>query len=102
MRTVNDNSRCGASSFCHYVLRHTRVVGRVRQTRLLDDQVVVNGDVEVSVLCWVNYLFILQPLHLGDEEGQEKIRSLSGFMYQRDKSRNMWLTGDDGRNCVIV
>lgn len=60
----------------------------------------VNGDVEVSVLCWVNYLFILQPLDLRDEEEQEKIRSLLGFIYQRDKSRNMWLTRDDRINCV--
>lgn len=66
--TINNDSCCGAPSFGHYVLSHTCVVGRVRQTRLFDDQIVVDGDVEVSVLCWVNYLFILQPLHLGDRE----------------------------------
>lgn len=57
--TINDNSCCGASPFGHDVLRHARVVGRVRQTRLLDDQVVVDGDVEVSVLRRVDNLFIL-------------------------------------------
>lgn len=57
--TVNDNSRCGAPPFGHDVLRHARVVGRVGQTRLLDDQVVVDGDVEVSVLRRVDNLFIL-------------------------------------------
>lgn len=57
--TVNDNGRCGAPPFGHDVLRHARVVGRVGQTRLLDDQVVVDGDVEVSVLRRVDNLFIL-------------------------------------------
>lgn len=57
--TVNDNGRCGAPPFGHDVLRHARVVGRVGQTCLLDDQVVVDGDVEVSVLRRVDNLFIL-------------------------------------------
>lgn len=57
--TINNNGRCSASSFGHYILGHTRVVGCVRETRLLDDQVVVNSDIEVSVLRRVDYLFIL-------------------------------------------
>lgn len=63
-RTINNDSGCGAASFGHDVLGYACVVGGVRQTRLFDDQVVVDGDVEVSVLGWVNYLFVLQPLHL--------------------------------------
>lgn len=49
MLTVDYNGCCGASSFSHYVLSHTRVVGCIRQAGLFDDQVVVDGDVEVSV-----------------------------------------------------
>lgn len=56
--TINNNGGCSASSFGHYILGHTRVVGCVRETRLLDDQVVVNSDIEVSVLRRVDYLFI--------------------------------------------
>lgn len=62
--TINDHGRRRAPSFGHDVLGHARVVGRVGQTRLLDDQVVVDGDVEVPVLRWVNYLLVLPPLHL--------------------------------------
>lgn len=69
--TVDNNSRCSAPSFGHYVLSHACVVGRVRQTCLFDDQVVVDCDVEVSVLCWVDYLFVLPPLHLGGTERRE-------------------------------
>lgn len=70
--TVNNNSGCGASPFGHYVLGHTGVVGCVGQTGLLDDQVVVDGDVKVSVLHWVNDLFIFKPFHLEHsvEQGQ--------------------------------
>lgn len=64
--TVDYDGGRSAPSFGHDVLGHTRVVGCVRQTRLFDDQVVVDGDVEVSVLCRVNYFFVLQPLHLGE------------------------------------
>lgn len=66
--TINNDGGCGAPSFGHNVLSHTRVVGRVRQTRLFDDQVVVDRDVEVPVLCWVNHLFVLPPLHLEQTE----------------------------------
>lgn len=62
--TINNNCRCGAPPFGHDVLRHARVVGRVGKTRLLDDQVVVDGDVEIPVLRRVDYLLVLQPLHL--------------------------------------
>lgn len=62
--TINNNRRRGAPPFGHDVLRHARVVGRVGQTRLLDDQVVVDGDVEIPVLGRVDYLLVLQPLHL--------------------------------------
>lgn len=62
--TINNNRGCGAPPFGHDVLRHARVVGRVGQTRLLDNQVVVDGDVEIPVLRRVDYLLVLQPLHL--------------------------------------
>lgn len=68
--TINDHSRRRAPSLGHDVLGHARVVGCVGQTRLLDDQVVVDGDVEVPVLRRVNYLLVLPPLHLW--EGGEK------------------------------
>lgn len=72
--TINDHSRRRAPSFGHDVLGHARVVGRVGQTRLLDDQVVVDGDIEVPVLRRVNYLLVLPPLHLwgGGEGGQQR------------------------------
>lgn len=62
--TIDDDSGGGASSLGYDVLGHARVVGRVRQPSLLDDQVVVNGDVEVTVVCRVDDFLILQPLNL--------------------------------------
>lgn len=62
--TVDDNCGGGAASLGHDVLSHTGVVGGVGEAGLLDDQVVVNGDVEVPVVCGINNLLILQPLHL--------------------------------------
>lgn len=64
MLTINNDVGCGAPPFGHDVLRHAGVVGRVGQARLLDDQVVVDGDVEVPVLRRVDDLLVLQPLHL--------------------------------------
>lgn len=57
--TINDNCRRGAPPFGHDVLGHAGVVSRVGETRLLDDQVVVNRDVEIPVLRRVNYLLVL-------------------------------------------
>ena len=85
--TVNNNSSCSATSFGHNVLCHTCVVGCVRQTCLFDDQVVVDGDIKVSVLCWVNYLFVLQPLHLVDSE-----RTIERFLWAK---HHLWGTIDN-------
>lgn len=74
--TVNNHSRRRAPSFGHDVLGHTRVVGCVWETRLLDDQVVVDGDVEVPVLRRVNYLLVLPPLHLRGGEQQRRKNEL--------------------------
>ena len=57
--TVDNDCGGGAASLGHDVLRHTGVVGRVGETRLLDDQVVVDGDVEVSVVRGINDLLVL-------------------------------------------
>jgi len=37
---------------------------------LLDDQVVINGDVKISVFHRIDHLFILQPLYLRDSKGR--------------------------------
>lgn len=66
--TVDDNRCRGAASLGHDVLRHAGVVRRVGEAGLLDDEVVVDGDVEVPVVCRVDDLLVLQPLHLGEEE----------------------------------
>lgn len=68
--TIDYDSRCGAFPFGHNVFCNTGVIGGVRKPGLLDDQVVINGDVKVSVFHGVNHLFILQPLHLGVSKGQ--------------------------------
>lgn len=70
--TVDDNRRRGAASFGHNVFSHAGVVCCVGEAGLLDDQVVIDGDVEVPVICRINDLFVLQPLHL------RKRRSVNG------------------------
>lgn len=70
--TIDNHSRCGAFPFGHNVFGNTSVIGGVRKPGLLDDQVVINGDVKVSVFHRINHLFVLQPLHLEvskDESG---------------------------------
>lgn len=57
--TVDDNRCRGAASLGHDVFSHAGVVGRVGEAGLLDDQVVVDGDVEVSVVRWVDHLLVL-------------------------------------------
>lgn len=66
--TIDDDGGSGASSLGYDVLGHAGVVGRVRQPSLLDDQVVVDGDVEVTVVRRVDNLLILQPLNLCEKE----------------------------------
>lgn len=68
-RTVDDDGGCCASPFGHDVLGHAGVVGGVGQTGLFDDQVVVDGDVEVSVIRGVDNLLVFQPLHLQTHTG---------------------------------
>ena len=46
--TVDDNCGRGTASLGNNILGHTGVVGGVRETSLFDDEVVVDGDVEVS------------------------------------------------------
>ena len=72
--TVNDDGGRGAPPLGHDVLGHARVVGRVGEARLLDDQVVVDGDVEVPVLRRVDDLLVLQPLHLNNGENRTRER----------------------------
>lgn len=57
--TVDNNRGGGAASLGHNVLRHTRVVGGVGEAGLLNDQVVIDGDVEVPVVRGINNLLVL-------------------------------------------
>lgn len=68
--TIDYHSRCGAFPLGHNVFCNAGVIGCVRKPGLLDDQVVINGDVKISVFHGINHLFILQPLHLGVSKGQ--------------------------------
>lgn len=67
--TVYDHSRCSAFPLGHDVFGDTGVIGCVRKPGLLDDQVVINGDVKISVFHGIYHLFVLQPLHLGVSKG---------------------------------
>lgn len=62
--TIDNHSCCGAFSFGHNVFGDTSVIGCVRKPGLLNDQVVIDGDVKISVFHGINHLFVLQPLHL--------------------------------------
>lgn len=57
--TIDDNCGGGAASLGHDVFCHTGVVGCIREAGLFNDQVVVDGDVEVSVICGINNLLVL-------------------------------------------
>jgi len=70
--TIDNHSRSGAFPFGHNVFGDTSVIGCVRKPGLLDDQVVIDGDVKISVFHGINHLFILQPLHLGVSKGQRR------------------------------
>lgn len=69
--TIDDDGGSGATALRHNVLGHAGVVGCVGEPRLLDDQVVIDGDVEVPVVCRVDDLLVLQPLHL---TGGDKVK----------------------------
>lgn len=73
--TVDDDCCRGAASLGHDVFGHAGVVGRVGEARLLDDQVVVDGDVEVPVVRRVDDLLVLQPLHLRRRRREENGRT---------------------------
>lgn len=62
--TIDDDCSCGTPSLCDDIFRHTRVVGRVRKPGLFDDQIMIHSDVEITIVRWINDLFILQPFHL--------------------------------------
>lgn len=68
--TIDYHSCCGAFPFSHNVFCNTCIIGGVREPGLLDDQVVIDGDVKVPVFHGINHLFILQPLHLGVSKSQ--------------------------------
>lgn len=70
--TIDNHSCRGAFPFGHNVFGDTSIIGRVRQPGLLDDQVVIDGDVKISVFHGINHLFVLQPLHLGVAKGQRR------------------------------
>lgn len=67
--TVNDERGGAAPPLGHHVPSHTRVVGRVRESGLFDDQVVIDGDQEVGVLRRIYELLVLQPVHLEGSRG---------------------------------
>lgn len=62
--TINNERSSAAASLGHDVASHAGVVGRVREPRLFDDQVVIDGDQKVGVLRWVDDVLVLQPVHL--------------------------------------
>lgn len=70
--TIDDHSRRGAFPFGHNVFGNTSIIGGVRKPGLLDDQVVIDGDVKISVFHGIDHLFVLQPLHLGVSKGQRR------------------------------
>lgn len=57
-RTEDDHSGGGAASLGHDVAGQAGVVARVRQTRLVDDEVVVGSRVDVVVSQGVHHLLI--------------------------------------------
>lgn len=57
--TIDDNCGGGAASLGHDVLGDAGVVGSVGKAGLFDDQVVVDGDVEVSVIRRINNFLVL-------------------------------------------
>jgi len=57
--TIDDDRGGGAASLGHNVLSDTGVVGGVREAGLFDDQVVIDGDVKVSVICRINNFLVL-------------------------------------------
>lgn len=77
-RTVDDDGGCCAPPLGHDVLGHAGVVGGVGQTGLFDDQVVVDGDVEVPVVRGVDDLLVFQPLHLQTHTQGSDTRAAGG------------------------
>lgn len=57
--TIDDERSRAAASLGHDVASHTGVVGRVREPRLFDDQVVIDGDQKVGVLRWIDDVLVL-------------------------------------------
>lgn len=72
VHTEDDHSGCGAASLGYDVAGQTRVVARVGQTRLVDDEVVVGSGVNVVVGQGANQLLVFQPLHLHERVNKEQ------------------------------
>lgn len=64
MVTIDYDGGGAAAPLGHHIVGHAGVVGCVREASLLDDQVMVNGYQEVGVQCWVDCVFVLQPVDL--------------------------------------
>lgn len=62
--TEDDHSGCRAAPLGHDVAGQAGVVARVRQTRLVDDEVVVGSGVDVVVGQGAQQLLVFQPFHL--------------------------------------
>lgn len=83
--TIDDDSGCGAPPLGHDVLGYAGVVSGIRQTSLFDDQVVVDGDVKVTIVRRVDDLFVLQPLDLHAQGGKYGSESAPGAVNARHR-----------------
>lgn len=65
MVTIDSDGGRLSESAGDNVVAAARVVGRVREAQLLDDEVGFAGDDKVAVNTDVNWLTVLQPEYLG-------------------------------------
>lgn len=65
MVTIDSDRGRFSESAGDNVVTAARVVGRVREAQLLDDEVGFAGDDKVAMNTDVNWLTVLQPEHLG-------------------------------------
>lgn len=72
VHTKDNHSGCGAASLCYNVACQTRVVARVGQTRLVDDEGMVGSSVNVVVGQGADQLLVFQPLHLHERVNKEQ------------------------------
>lgn len=62
--TIDDHCSRGATPLSNDVLSDACVVSGVGKPCLFDDQVMIDGDVEITIVCRIDNLFVLQPFHL--------------------------------------